>query len=144
MSSPDLNPKTIYGLAKPSPSLVPPAGIINIALAFRDGARKYGPYNWRKDNVSSSTYIDAAFRHLMQWFDGEENSADADVPHLAHAAACLCILMDAQAQGTLIDDRPTKGRASELIKAATQPISPGLAHGEVPDAEAEQQETLQT
>lgn len=116
----DTNPKAGVGRMKPPVGLVPPVAVLNIAQAFRDGAAKYGPYNWRADPVSASTYIDAAYRHLMSWADGEERSDDADVHHLAHAAACLCILLDAQAQGVLVDDRPISGKASETIKAETE------------------------
>lgn len=125
----DTNPKTAYGLAKPSPGLVPPSAILHMALAFRDGANKYGAYNWRKDPVSVSTYVDAANRHLMSWWDGEERSQDANVHHLAHAMACMAILIDAQVQGTLVDDRPEKGKAVEVIVQETKPIGKGPAHG---------------
>lgn len=118
----DTNPKSVFGIAKPSPGLVPPSAVLNLALAFRDGARKYGAYNWRKDPVSATTYIDAAYRHLMCWSDGEERAQDSGVHHLAHAMACMAILIDAQAQGTLVDDRPTPGTAPEIIKAETKPI----------------------
>lgn len=128
----DTNPKTQYGLAKPSPGLVPPSAILQIALAFRDGANKYGAYNWRDDPVSATTYIDAAYRHIMSWADGEERSSDANVHHLAHAAACMCILLDAQAQGTLVDDRPKAGKASEVIKAETKSLGQAVAQPAVP------------
>lgn len=130
----DTNPKTAYGLAKPSPGLVPPSAILHMALAFRDGANKYGAYNWRRDPVSVSTYVDAANRHLMSWWDGEERSQHANVHHLAHAMACMAILIDAQVQGTLVDDRPEKGNAVEVIVQETKPIGKGPAHGQVPDA----------
>lgn len=128
----DTNPKSAVGQLKPPVGLVPPVAILNIGMAFADGARKYTPYNWRKDPVSASTYINAAMRHLMQWADGEERSADANVHHLAHAAACMCILMDAQQQGTLVDDRPTPGKASEVIEEETERARQGLALAQVP------------
>ena len=118
--SKDTNPKSVFGIAKPSVSLIPPSALLQTALAFRDGANKYTPYNWRRDPVSASTYIDAAYRHIMSWADGEEKSQDAGVHHLAHAMACMAILIDAQACGTLVDDRPTAGVAAEMIKAETK------------------------
>lgn len=116
----DTNPKTVYGQAKPSISLIPATSLIHIADAFRDGAVKYGPANWRDDPVSVSTYTNAAFRHIFAWYDGEETAADSGVHHLAHAAACLCILLDAQEQDTLVDDRPTAGKAGDVIKRLTR------------------------
>lgn len=116
----DTNPKTVYGQAKPSISLIPAPSLIHIADAFRDGAAKYGPANWRDDPVSVSTYTNAAFRHIFAWYDGEETATDSGVHHLAHAAACLCILLDAQEQGTLVDDRPTAGKTGDVIKRLTR------------------------
>ena len=97
--------------------------MLHIADAFRDGAAKYGPANWRIDPVSTSTYIDAAYRHIMAYFDGREQcAADSGVHHLGHAAACLAIVIDAEAQGTLVDDRPTAGKSPEVIKQLTRKI----------------------
>ena len=119
----DTNPKTVYGQAKPAISLIPGPGLLHIASAFRDGATKYGPANWRNDPVSTSTYVDAAYRHILAYFDGRETSAeDSGVHHLGHAAACLCILLDAEEQGTLVDDRPTAGKSPEVIKRLTKKI----------------------
>lgn len=118
----DTNPKTVYGKAKPSISLIPASALIHCADAFRDGAGKYGPANWRDDPVSVTTYIDAAYRHLMDWFDGEEVADDSQVLHLGHAMACIAILIDAKEQGTLVDDRPKPGKAAEIIKRLTRSI----------------------
>jgi hypothetical protein len=119
---PDDNPKTRFGVAKPSVTLIPGPALIHCALAFRDGATKYGPANWRVDPVTASTYTDAAFRHLLDYWDGEDRASDSGVLHLAHAMACLAILIDAQEQGTLKDDRPTKGTTPRVIEENTRPI----------------------
>jgi len=83
-----------------------------------NGADKYGPYNWRGNAVIASIYVDAAMRHLMQWFEGEEEAGDSLVHHLGHAIACCAILLDAQTTGNLIDDRPIK----EYVGAATDTL----------------------
>lgn len=118
----DTNPKTKYGKSKPAIGLIPGPALLYIADAFGDGAKKYGPANWRVDPVSASTYINAALRHIHSWFDGEERAEDSGVHHLGHAAACLAIVLDSQTQGTLVDDRPPAGRTAELIKALTKSI----------------------
>ena len=120
---PDDNPKTRFGVAKPSVTLIPGPALIHCALAFRDGATKYGPANWRVDPVTASTYTDAAFRHLLDYWDGEDRASDSGVLHLAHAMACLAILIDAQEQGTLKDDRPTKGTPPRVIEENTRPLT---------------------
>lgn len=109
------NPKDLLGMKKVRLSLVPPSSIIYQALAMEDGAKKYGPYNWRENAVIASIYVDAAMRHLQSWFDGEENAEDSKKPHLAHALACIGIIVDAKETGNLKDDRPLPGAAARLI-----------------------------
>lgn len=115
-----VNPKDRIGITKPRLSLVPKSAIIRIAQAFKDGAAKYGPFNWRTKHVSAVVYEDAAERHLAAWFDGEDNASDSGVMHLAHAGACIAILIDAIETGSLIDDRPTPGAAGRLIAELTE------------------------
>jgi hypothetical protein len=110
----DANPKAAMGALKVPLHLSPPSARHFIALAFEDGAKKYGPYNWRESGVSASTYVAAAGRHIDAWFDGEEVSADARVHHLAHAMACCAILLDAMTVGKLIDDRPPPGATPQM------------------------------
>lgn len=123
MSAPE-NPKEKFGQTKPQLHLVPPTFEVYVADAFRDGARKYGPYNWRDNAVVASTYVSAARRHLASWFDGEELAEDSGVHHLAHAAACLAILVDCIETGNLVDDRPPAGTTAALIKRLTHTDKP--------------------
>lgn len=113
------NPKDRVGEKKPPLHLIPSAAEIAESLVMALGAKKYGPFNWRGANVKASVYVAAARRHLLQWFDGEDNDAESGTSHLAHARACLGILLDALATGHLVDDRPPKGAASELIEKFT-------------------------
>lgn len=104
------NPKDRFGIQKVSLSKFPAVALAHGAHAMMDGARKYGAYNWRERSVIASIYIDACKRHLDTWFDAREETApDSDVHHLGHALACIAIILDAQATGNLIDDRPIKG-----------------------------------
>jgi len=111
-----LNPKDRLGARKVPLSLVPPAATAYTALAMQNGAKKYGPYNWREKKVKASVYVDAALRHILAWFDGEERDADSGVPHLGHGLACLSILVDAQETGNLVDDRPTPGPTARILE----------------------------
>ncbi len=120
MKKPDNNPKSQYGIVKPPMHLVPPAAKIYLAEGFRDGADKYGPYNWRKNEVAASVYVGAFHRHADQWWDGEEFALDSGVHHLAHALSCLAIIVDALETGNLVDDRPLPGAATDLIKRLTK------------------------
>nr|DAU76344.1 MAG TPA: hypothetical protein [Caudoviricetes sp.] len=116
---PDDNPKTAVGLTKPSLSAVPPIAMFHLGKAMSDGMRKYGKMNYREKKVSSSIYYDAALRHLMAWYDGEQIASDSGVHHLGHAMACMAILLDAEALGQLNDDRPTPGPLPAFLAANT-------------------------
>jgi hypothetical protein len=105
-SLPDTNPKTKFGVQKTPLHLVPPVALIAEAGVFGLGAVKYGPYNWREHSVSASVYYAAAMRHLLAWWSGEHVDPESGESHLAHARACLAIVLDAAAVGKLIDDRP--------------------------------------
>jgi len=116
---PDDNPKTVIGLSKPSTWAIPGVALLHLGKAMADGMRKYGLMNWRTKKVSSSVYFDAIERHLIAWKDGENLAADSGCHHLAHVMACCAILLDADANGSLNDDRPVAGPAGDVIKAWT-------------------------
>lgn len=111
---PDNNPKTAIGSSKVPLHLVPPSATHYLALALADGARKYGPYNWRDAAISVSVYKSAAQRHLDAFWDGEDCAQDSGLHHIAHAMACMALILDALTIGRLQDDRPTKGAAARL------------------------------
>lgn len=115
-----MNPKDILGLKKPPLRLVPSALVIFVSRVMGLGAEKYGPYNWRKKKVRYTVYIEAAQRHLYQALDGEDIDPESGQPHIAHAAACCGIILDAMATGNLVDDRPTPGAASRLLTELTE------------------------
>lgn len=113
---PDDNPKTAFGAKKLPLEVVPPSAVAALAEAFADGAKKYGPYNWREKSISSSVYYGACLRHIQAWWDGEDNAEDSGVNHLHHAMACLAMLVDSKSVGKLNDNRPPKGAASQMQK----------------------------
>lgn len=112
----DTNPKDLVGQTKAQMWLIPPASKIAEAEAMTDGAKKYGPYNWREKGVRVSVYISAIERHLMDYLDGQDVAEDSGVHHLGHIKACCGILLDSIAQGNIVDDRPIKGKAAELLE----------------------------
>ena len=115
-----INPKDRIGMTKPPIALVPPVALIHCAMAMKNGAVKYGPYNWRKEKVQSMIYLDAAYRHILDFIDGEECASDSGVHHLAHAMACCAILLDAFEGGHVKDNRPPPGQAAALIARLTE------------------------
>jgi len=81
-----------------------------------DGARKYGPYNWREKKVLMRVYIAACQRHLAELLDGEDIDPISGCYHVGHGLACLGIIADAMFTGNLEDDRPVPGPAGRMIR----------------------------
>ena len=109
------NPKAAVGLAKVPLHLVSPFGLAHEADAMRDGAEKYGAWNFREVGIAASVYIAACKRHLDLWAMGQECASDSNVNHLGHAKACIGLLLDAKHSGNLIDDRP-KGADGYILE----------------------------
>lgn len=115
--APDSNPKSQYGIKKvPTHSRIPWIAIIYEGIVMALGGIKYGPFNWRKNSVAASVYVDAIERHLSLWNAGEDNDDESLVTHLAHVRACCGILIDAYESGNLIDDRPKNEAVIRAIK----------------------------
>lgn len=118
----DANPKDAYGEAKVDLSLIPPAASIYMALAMMEGARKYGPYNWRLKKVKMMIYLAAAKRHIDKVIDGQDLDEESFLPELGHAMASLGIICDAVETGNIIDNRPPKGAAPALLNKWKKPV----------------------
>lgn len=112
------NPKDAIGSTKLHMGLVPDSLVVAAAMAFTEGAAKYGRYNWRVAGVRASIYHDALRRHLAKWWNGEDADKQTGVPHLASVAACVAILLDADLLGKLTDDRPPSSPLGDDIQAA--------------------------
>lgn len=104
------NPKDLIGSDKLPLHLFPSSAIIYGSMALLDGALKYGRANWRAAGVRASIYYDACMRHMNKWFEGHDVDEDSGLPHLAHAMACITILIDATETGKLKDDRMYGGK----------------------------------
>lgn len=118
------NPKRQFGVAKPSIHFIPPAVILEEARVMQLGGSKYGPFNWNDKPVDASTYYDAAFRHMAAWYTGQNDDPESGASHLAHARACLGIILDSLMHGTLIDDRPA-GRTTNVADFIAAKTSKG-------------------
>tara|TARA_R110000803_G_scaffold51629_2_gene106602 strand:+ start:8157 stop:8720 length:564 start_codon:yes stop_codon:yes gene_type:complete len=113
---PDNNPKAAVASSKCPVHLVPPALVIGVAEAMKNGADKYGAYNFRDSKISASVYYSAMLRHLYAWWDGEDNASDSGLDHLKHIGSSIALLLDAQASGTFDDDRPRKSGSANLLE----------------------------
>lgn len=52
-----------------------PTMLLEVAIHFEEGAKKYGEHNWQK-GIPTHCYIDSAIRHYLKWLRG-----DKDEPH---------------------------------------------------------------
>ena len=116
MSEKATNPKDVVASGKLPLHLWPPTATALGCTAMLEGLLKYGRSNWRPAGALASVYVGAALRHLLAWYEGENNAPDSGLPHLGHALACLAILVDAQANGNLVDDRQYPGGYNALVR----------------------------
>ena len=129
------NPKDALGIKKAPTFYIPTQPVFEEGLVMLTGARKYGPFNWREKGVRFSVYYDAARRHLDAFKEGQDVDPESGLSHLAHARACLGIVMDSIAIGNLVDDRPKPGvldmallneKAKNIVETdRTQPVPGG-------------------
>jgi len=112
------NPKQAFGDKKPPLALLPLIAHIHGAMAFYDGAGKYGKYNWRTNPVEADTYVQAMIRHARLWENGEDFARDTKVHNLGGVIACAALLLDAEANGCLIDNRVKSQVACDLLHDA--------------------------
>lgn len=103
--------------------LVSPTASALQALCMQDGAEKYGPYNYRVAKVQAFIYLEAAKRHIDALIDGEDFDQKTGKPHIGYLLATAQIYADAWINGYLIDNRPSKGSAGDIISAFSR--SPG-------------------
>ena len=119
----ETNPKEAIGADKAPLELVPDTLMVEASLAFLEGALKYGRFNWRAAGVRSSTYRAALQRHLIRWWNGEDADPATGVKHLASVAACVGILLDAEACGKLNDDRPPRAPMGDILDGAPEKMA---------------------
>lgn len=106
MSEKDTNPKDALGVKKVPMHCIPTGPLLELGLAMMEGGRKYGSHNYRAIGAKASVYYDAAMRHLMSWWEGEDIDPDSGIHHLMKLAACAFVIRDSQLMGNEEDDRP--------------------------------------
>ena len=107
----DTNPKDAIGCKKPPLSTVPLPVLFEVGVAMLEGACKYRRHNYRVSGVRATVYFDAAWRHLADWYEGEDIDPDSGLHHVSKAIASLVVLRDAMMNDKVIDDRPPAAKA---------------------------------
>jgi|GEM_PF-1932766 len=100
------NPKDAVGIRKVPFTTLPMPVIAEVGLAMLEGARKYGRHNYRIGGVLASVYVDAANRHLIAWWEGEDIDPASGLSHITKAIASLVVMRDTMLRGQCVDDRP--------------------------------------
>ena len=74
-------------------SLVNPELVKAVAEVRMYGTEKYGDSeNWRK--VKPKRYVDALYRHLLAYIEGNEVDEESGLSHLSHMACNISFLLD--------------------------------------------------
>ena len=103
-----------YDNNKPMYHTAPTYGIEEMIKVFTYGANKYGAFN-HHDGIEYCRYVNAAVRHINDYLQGEDID-ESGLPHLAHAAASLLIVVESMKLGLGEDDRNPKYLENEAKK----------------------------
>jgi hypothetical protein len=88
---------------------IPQQPLFEMALAFVEGAYKYGAHNYRAFGVRASIYYAAFNRHMTQYITRQSDiDKDSSIHHTAKAMACIAILLESSDMGNWVDDRPLR------------------------------------
>lgn len=97
------------GHEKAPVELLPWGALHEVALVMGFGRDKY-PHEehkfgtWR--GLARTRLWAAAVRHLYAWLRGENADPETGRSHLAHAAACVLMVLEQEQDGWGTDDRP--------------------------------------
>jgi len=64
-----------------------------VASVLTFGALKYDDDNWKGLADLEKRYVDAMYRHLNAWHEGEELDPESGLTHLSHAATNMMFLL---------------------------------------------------
>jgi hypothetical protein len=130
----DTNPKDAIGIKKPPITTVPLNVLAEVGVGMLEGSMKYGRHNYRVAGVRASVYVDATWRHLMSWWEGEDTDPDSGLSHITKAICSLCVLRDAMMNDMWQDDRPPvpdqtfmkelQAKVDKLITKYPDPVAP--------------------
>lgn len=88
--------------------LVPVIALKRLAEVFTYGAKKYKPRNYLECE-DPQEFVNALFRHLEAYREGELNDPESGLPHLGHLMCCASILLDIEDHKTKNPQKTLKG-----------------------------------
>jgi len=98
-----------YNEGKLPMHLVPPDAMRAMAAVLDVGAKKYALRNWEKGADYSVPYA-SLMRHLLAFWDGEDNDPETKLPHLYHVIMNAAFLIRYYEQFPELDDRPKSSK----------------------------------
>lgn len=84
--------------------LVPVGPLTTVARLYAKGAEKYADHNWRHGYEWSKSYA-ALMRHATQFWSGEDNDAETELPHMASVVFHALALLEFMERHRDYDDR---------------------------------------
>lgn len=94
-----------FDQGKPRLSLLPTHAIMEAAGVMTFGAQKYGDKNWMQGDMRVTRLWDAAVRHMVAFFHGEDTDPESGKSHLAHAICNMSMIHEIIRIGCGQDDR---------------------------------------
>lgn len=82
-----------FDTGKLSYTLLPFKAITEVVAILSFGEQKYGRDNWQKVPNAKQRYLDACFRHIISYLEGESSDPESGKHHLAHAVCCLLFIL---------------------------------------------------
>jgi hypothetical protein len=128
------NPKDGLGILKVAISCVSLPVLLEVGVGMLEGALKYGRHNYRVVGVRASVYVDATFRHLAAFWEGEDLDPDsaAQLSHVTKAITSLTVLRDSMIAGNWVDDRPPVTAPKGWLNALNEKVRALLAQFPTP------------
>lgn len=97
---------------KPQHDLIPYESLDEIAKVLTFGCLKYSRSDWAK-GIKFSRLLSAAYRHMGKFNAGEDIDNESLLPHVAHAATNLIMLLYLIKHNPAMDDRWSKDVKNE-------------------------------
>ena len=92
------------GMKQAQLGAIDPEALYTLAKVAGLGTSKYSRNNYRRGYAWSLSY-DAAQRHMMRFWAGEDIDPESGLPHVAHAAWHMLALLTFQREHPSFDDR---------------------------------------
>jgi hypothetical protein len=97
-----------------------PRALQELALIYGFGEEKYARYNYLK-GYPWSLSVDALFRHLLAFLDGEDLDPESGLHHTAHVAWHALTLTSYQMRNLGTDDRCPQESAPTATPSSSEP-----------------------